>query len=374
MTRVAVLSDIHFGRLSRTDFFASPGEKIKDNHSGDIPLGRGLIDLMIEMRPEYFFVAGDLTSAAEPQEFVFCEKRILELADEVGVGKENIICCTGNHDVDWRISNLFCVEEGRFEIVDEIVKHRREKYQAIASNAARICMDEIKPAGDGPVPFSGVVKANDFVVFILNSALRCAPEQEYSHGELTEKQLSWFEEQLKQYSQDERKKIVLMHHHPFNYPYPTISEDISQIKEGAEFVELAEKRGVDFVIHGHRHHPKIKTVLADGGSPITYFCAGSLAVNAEHRSNGEIPNTVHFIDIDKMKDYFVLYNYSYTGTEGWKKTRNSKATPLDDVMKVGKVFSEDDCRSVLKGIRASSEPLIKLNWDSMDEPLQFFYL
>ncbi len=82
-----------------------------------------------------------------------------------------------------------------------------------------------------------------------------------------------------------------MHHHPFNYPFPTISEDISQIKEGVEFIELAEKNGVDFVIHGHRHHPKVKTVLPEGYAPITYFCAGSPSVNAEHRSNGEIPNT-----------------------------------------------------------------------------------
>lgn len=44
---------------------------IKDNRRGDIPLGEGLIDLMKSMKPEYFLVAGDLTSAAEPQEFFF---------------------------------------------------------------------------------------------------------------------------------------------------------------------------------------------------------------------------------------------------------------------------------------------------------------
>lgn len=371
MTRVAVLSDIHFGQLARTDYFAAPGERIKGNSSGDMPLGEGLIKLMNSMKPEYFFVAGDLTSAAEPQEFLYCEKKIMEIASEVGVKKENIICCAGNHDVDWKISNLFTIEEERFDSVDEVLAKRREKYQAIASNVARICMDELELAGEGPVPLSGVSEAEDFVVFVLNTSLKCGPEQKYSHGELTEKQLAWFEEQLKAYSSDSRKKIVLMHHHPFNYSFPTISEDISQIKEGAEFIEIAEKNGVDFVIHGHRHHPKVKTVLTEGYSPVTYFCAGSLAVNAEHRSNGEIPNTVHFIDIDKDKDYFVIYNYSYTGTEGWKKTHNTKATPMDDVMKVGKVFSEDKCREVLRVYKGKTEPLIKLEWQLLDESLQF---
>lgn len=197
MTRVAVLSDIHFGQLSRTDFFAAPGEKIKNNSSGDVPLGEGLITLMNSMKPEYFFVAGDLTSAAEPQEFVFCEKKIMEIADEVGVKKENIICCTGNHDVDWKICNLFKVEEDRFESVDMFLEQRREKYQSIASSVAQICMDKIELSADGPVPFSGVIEADDFVVFVLNTSLKCGPFQKYSHGELTEKQLLWFEKRLK---------------------------------------------------------------------------------------------------------------------------------------------------------------------------------
>ena len=78
MMRIAVFSDIHFGQLSRTDFFAAPGERIKDNSSGDKPLGEGLICLLKEMQPNCFLIAGDLTSAAEPQEFYYCERRLLE--------------------------------------------------------------------------------------------------------------------------------------------------------------------------------------------------------------------------------------------------------------------------------------------------------
>lgn len=371
MTRVAVLSDIHFGQLSRTLFFAAPGEKINGYSSGDLPLGEGLIKLMCDMKPEYILIAGDLTSAAEPQEFYYCEKKILHIADEVGVKRENIICCTGNHDVDWNISNLFTVPEGHFETQDEILNCRKDKYQEIASNVAKVCMDEIKITDEGPAPFSGIYKGNDFIIFVLNTAFKCGPQLDYSHGELTEKQLNWFKEKLLMYRADDRKKIVLMHHHPFNYPFPTITEDISQIKEGAEFIEIAENYGVDFVIHGHRHHPKVKTVLERGGTPITFFCAGSLSVNADHRSGGEIPNTVHFIDVDKKKDYFILYNYSYTGYNGWQRTQYSKATPLDDVMKVGKIFSEDSCRAVLSCYKDKEDNMIKIDWSSLDEELQF---
>ncbi len=373
MTRIAVFSDIHFGQLSRTDFFAAPGEKIKDNSIGDKPLGEGLIMLLKEMKPDCFFIAGDLTSAAEPQEFYYCEKKIIELADTVGVKRENIICCTGNHDVDWKISKLSPLEEGHFENNNEIETLRCNKYQEIAAHVAEICFEDIKGNVEkmGPAPFSGVHERNDFIVFVLNTGWHCGPNQKYSHGELTKKQLDWFIEKTKDYIDDDRKKIVLMHHHPFNYPYPNIGEEISQIKEGPEFIEIAEENGIDIVIHGHRHHPKVKTELREGCSPLTYFCAGSLSVNAEHRSNGEIPNTMHFIDIDKTKDYFVLYNYSYTGTEGWKKTTYSATTPLDDVMRVGKVYTKEECINKVREFANSEEQLIHLEWNTIDEAIRF---
>ena len=374
MTRVAVFSDIHFGQMARTSFFAAPGEKIKDDSRWDVPLGEGLIELMKSMKPEYLFIAGDLTSKAEPQEFYYCENKILEIADEVGVDKSKIICCTGNHDIDWQISYLSSLTEERtkdFENVSEILKHREEKYQVIASNVLQLSMNNIQFANDGIVPCSGIREAEDFVLFILNSSLNCGPRQSYDHGELTKKQLDWFEEQLKEFVSDKRKKIVLMHHHPIDYPFPTVCEDISKIREGADFVAIASQYKVDFVIHGHRHHPIVKTGLLSGGTPITYFCAGSLAVCCEQRSNGEIPNTVHFIDIDKSKDYFVLHNYSYSGNEGWIKTHYTKATPIDDVMKVGKVFSEDNKRRALGSFKSRLDKYIVLDWHSLDESLQF---
>ena len=371
MTRVAVFSDIHFGQMARTHFFTAPGEMIKGNSRGEVPLGEGLISLMKELMPEYIFIAGDLTSAAEPQEFYYCEKKILEIADQVGVNRDKIICCTGNHDVDWQISKLFNNTKGLFEHEEIVIECRKEKYQKIAASVANVCFEELKSPEGGPAPFSGIYESIDFVAFILNTSLNCGPNLKYSHGELTEVQLKWLEKQLDCYNQDERKKIVLMHHHPFNYPYPTLSEDISQIKEGADFVELAELKGIDLVIHGHRHHPKVKTVSTGGRSVVTYFCAGSLSVNAEHRSDGDIPNTVHFIDIDKEKDYFVLHNYSYSGTEGWYKTRNSNATPLDDTMMVGKVFTAEQCRKSLMQYKNTHDKPIKLEWEKLDEAIRF---
>ena len=94
-------------------------------------------------------------------------------------------------------------------------------------------------------------------------------------------------------------------------------------------------------------------------------------MNAEHRSNGEIPNTVHFIDVDKNLDYFVLHNFSFTDAEGWKKTENRKETPLDAVMKIGRVSDLEACKEKIKNYKKIEDDYIKLDWETMDEELQF---
>ena len=106
MTRIAIISDIHFGKFSRTIDFAVPGEDTQDKSADAISFEKGLITLLKEMKPSYFFIAGDLTSIGEPQEFHFCEKKIISIAKQIGVSNENIICGLGNHDIDWSISDI----------------------------------------------------------------------------------------------------------------------------------------------------------------------------------------------------------------------------------------------------------------------------
>lgn len=368
MEKIAVMSDIHFGYFSRSESFSVPGESRQDNTISECSLEKGLIALLKQQQPDYLFIAGDLTSVASPQEFLFCEKKILQLADEIALDHSHILCCMGNHDIDRRIVELW---KSDTKISEECEQLRKDRYQHIASMVSSICLDEIKEYGDskGEYPFTGVYEAKDFVLFALNTSWLCGPNQDYPHGKLSEKQFTWFKDTIKKYVNDDRKRIVLMHHHPFNYPYPTVGEDISSIAEGADFVEAAEINKVDLVVHGHRHHPKVKTRMSEVGYPVTYLCAGSLSVNAKQRSNGEIPNTIHFIEVDKNNDYFKLYNFSYTDAEGWHIMKFSKATPMDGEMKVGKVFDKSKCESAIGKYRDTT--FAQLKWDELDECLQF---
>lgn len=382
MNRIAIFADIHFGRFARSKDFAVPGQIIQDKSAGDKPMGDGLDDLLSKMQPTHIFLAGDLTSVGKPEEFYYCEKKILAMAEKIGVEIENIICSLGNHDVDWEIARIADdkmeheLNSGGYESMsDEVHACIRKGYQKLASSVALQNLNSIirtKINNEGPLPCTGICEKEEFVVFILNTGFFCIKEQLYPHGKLSEEQLEWFAEMTLKYKDDPRKKIVLMHHHPFNYPYPTPAADISALEEGAEFVKLAIKGNIDIVVHGHRHHPYVTTIQNDESEkPITFMCAGSLAVNTNHRSNGDIPNMVHFLDVDKNKDYFVLHNFQYTGIEGWKPVQYSKGTLMDSVMRVGKIFSKEDRVAAINTIKDRKDDFAEVEWEDLDESLKF---
>lgn len=373
MTRIAILSDIHFGKFARCETFSVPGETIQDNSVGDMPLEDGLVDLMKEMNPQYIFLAGDLTSIGEPQEFWYCERKIISIADQVGIKHGNIICCLGNHDIDWNIFEIANkkINKGTVEEVAQIIK---AKYENIAASSAINCLDEFEmPSGEnkGPAPYAGIYESDSFIVYVLNTGAFCTKEQAYSHGKLSIEQLNWFKKESEVRKDISKVKIVLMHHHPINYAYPVPTQDISVLEEGPEFVDIAIRNGINIVIHGHRHHPRVETVQRNFGGPITFICAGSLAVNTTQRKNGEIPNTIHFLDIEQEKDFYVLHNFKYTGLEGWKPMICSGITPLDQVMNIGKIIPEEEINKSIEVYKDSLKSFIRIEWEQLDDCLKF---
>jgi predicted phosphodiesterase len=372
MVRVAFISDIHFGQFSRTTEFSVPGEAIKDETKGGVSLKESMISVLRKNNVQYLFIAGDLTSKGSPQEFHYCEQEILYIAKEVNIPKENIILGLGNHDIDWKISGIYNnLDKSSFgdKFPHDLVK---EKYQKIAASASLINMNSIqKLQHNGPAPFSGILELDDFVMFILNTGWCCTDDQKFSHGKLDKDQLEWFKSNAEKYKLDSRWKIVLMHHHPFNYSYSMPVVDISTLEEGSDFLNIAGQNGIHLVLHGHRHHPNAKTTLENGWKhPITFICAGSLAVNAEHRSSGDIPNMLHIIELTDDIGVLKLLNYEYSPFDGWFPIKdNRSAVPLDHEMMFGKLPSVDDInKSIEKLITMIETPI---SYEDLDKSLHF---
>lgn len=370
MIRIALISDIHFGKYSRTSEFSVPGVPIKDETKGGESLKDGIISILKSKEVQYLFIAGDLTSVGSPQEFYYCEKILIDITNQLGISRNNIICSLGNHDVDRAISALSDSEIYQ-NIPEQVHQKAKEKYQLMAASNALYCFDSIiAPPITGQVPFSGVIETEEFIVFILNSSWQCSQYQEIPHGKLSEKQLEWLDNICEDYLGNNKTKIILMHHHAISYQYPTGGHDTSMIEESSQLVDIAGSKGIQLIMHGHRHHPMATTYFKEGWkNPISFICAGSLSVNPQYRNNGEIPNTMHIIELGETTDSIKLYNYEFSSTQGWMPFKTFRPeTPIDSEMFLGKLYNDiDNNEAILKYLTYEGE----VTWDSLDECLKY---
>ena len=346
MIKIAILSDIHFGKNSRSKEFAIPGQNIVDEAIGGASLYGGLEQTLRQHAPDYIFCPGDLTSSGNPLEFKLCLEKIYGLAENVGVKKENVLYCYGNHDVNRRITDLSKSSNDLLNrdptdvenaFVDKYYYEMSHMWLCNANFVDNVSAYNSYFSASGPVSGAGIFVRDNMEVYLLNSGLLCTSEQEIRHGKITQLQTKWLEDELKKRSEESNWKIVMLHHQPFNYPFPTIGLDVSTLEEGAELTELCSQFGVHLVIHGHRHHPRAKTrIEGQSNKPTTYISAGSLSVNSYGRANGQIPNTFHLIELLDDNKYIKLTTYEYQLGAGWTSSIQSRAAlPLEHEMYFG---------------------------------------
>jgi len=207
---------------------------------------------------------------------------------------------------------------------------------------------------------------------VANSGFNSSHNQKYAHGQLGGEQFSWLKAALQGAKDTAKWRILLIHHHPFKYSFPTLVEDISCLEEGSELVDILGHSGIDLVCHGHRHHPKLFTELRAGwASPVTFLCAGSLGANATELSNGEIPNLFHIVSLnsrDSLNSAAMgsVETFKYFSPEGWIPVENSLLVPLDPLHHFGSVATEaeigNDLRMVITNTIATGplEPTVDM--------------
>lgn len=346
-----VMSDIHFGELADSPEFSVSGKQ-KGGASSHRPSRRdGLVATVAKLtpKPTALFVPGDLTSIASPAEFKGCVDVTLGIADELGISRDNVFFTYGNHDTNWRICDL-ATETPRFQ--------SDPAYSDVAATLGSLYAPLSNCVFAGPILGSGVFQSDNCTLFVVNSGYYCVAEQSYRHGRIGSDQLIWLGDAMARYSSSAGWKILMVHHHPFNYTYPTPIEDVSCIEEGADIVDLAARFGIDMLCHGHRHHPRLFTDMRTGwASPITFFCAGSVAVNAHHRDSGLVPNLFHVVSLKRRLSnggaFGNVTTFEFT-TDGWKPVRDCSATPLDHVHWFGSLATRQESEKAVREFLAET--------------------
>jgi predicted phosphodiesterase len=337
--RFLLISDIHFGSLAESGDFALEGSPPPHAISGAVAMKRSLIEALTGKRIAALLVSGDLTSSGGPAEFCQCRDAILGIADALGIQRGAIFLAFGNHDVDWRISEL--AREGRPDA--------DPRYKDVAAHVGSIFIEAGNATKLGPLPGCAVHECEQYVVITANTGYFCTKDQVYRHGRLGAEQLGWLaSETNKLKTDDKRWRILLLHHHLYKYPYPTPTEDISEVEESAELRDIVGRSKIDIVCHGHRHHPIHHTIMiSEWAAPVTFLCAGSLAVNAVERRHGEIPNVCHVVTLTSRETGCAtghIETLRYGSSEGWVPVSYSPVVPFDAVQRFGSIATEDECR------------------------------
>lgn len=342
LLRILVLSDVHYGKSWNKDFMP-PNSVARMTFSNAISMRDNLVEVISRQKIDCIFVAGDLTSTGKPQDFELCKKVLEDISDKLHVPKNAVFLTYGNHDCDWKISKL----GDEHEPADRC-------YDVIAGSVGPIIMGAAGMDG-GPVPGCAVHEIDKMILFVLNSGYHSTHWQNYQHGRLGEGQLAWFKGKLADFQNSEKWKVLLLHHHPFNYTYPSPIDDISCLEEGAELVELAGKNGVHFICHGHRHQPRIFTAMQTGWTiPVTFFCAGSLAVGPDERAMGQIPNVFHVVQLDSQTDRGAakgnVDTYRYGTNDGWTLNTYSSTAPLEGHHFFGGIATMNERKQMLMNV------------------------
>lgn len=288
-----VLSDIHFGPSSMHSDFCVQGSPLTIPEQSAASTIDSLVSTCLAhagFSINGILVAGDLTSGASPSEFTQCSRAIARIADELEVRDENVVIALGNHDVNWRVSSL---REGegatRDELYSELAAHSATPFVSLTHNGA-----------SGPVPACGISVVGDIGVVVLNSGFFCVDSEANEHGKLGPTQADWLKKVVTTLDNSMMWTVILLHHHLQNLPYPKPTPDVSMLEEAPEMLALLGGIGVDLVVHGHRHHPILHTHMSTGWThPVTFLCAGSMAIGPAGRQNGQIPNTFHVVDLEE---------------------------------------------------------------------------
>lgn len=381
MIKIALMSDIHFGKDSRSVDFAIPDQKITDETVGGKSLYGDLEKKLSEYKPDYIFCAGDLTSSGKPLEYKYCLEKLYELAEKASVSKSNVIYCVGNHDVDWALiehsSNKSEYEHLDREFRSEEAAFLSNYYSSIShswlQNMPYISeMESYRSLYStvGPIPMTGLIDRDDMAIFVLNSGFLCSTKQDIIHGRITTAQLEWLKSQLKKKEKDDKWKIIILHHHPFTYEYPIIYPEYSTLEEGPQLQNLCGKYGVNLVVHGHYHFPRAETKRKSGwNNPVTFISIGSLSVNQSGRLGGDIPNTFHYIQLEEYPKWLKLITYEYSIGNGWEKAiNNRKALPLDHNMFFGDLtIGDEEAKEIIKNLPTDHT----ISYDSIDSKLKY---
>ena len=252
-------------------------------------------------------VSGDFTYTATSAEFTEALQFLQKLCAGLGISKDRVILCPGNHDVNWAHSKID--KTHRF---DQYISFLAKFYgDAFRSRYPLINWDltvDAPPPRPTDLLSLQILPKDGLLILSLNS---CVYEtEEHHYGYVSGRQLRNFEDLMEKEKVDNRLvRIAVVHHHLHPFPEPVKLEtsgehwqDQSTIRDSALLEKYLEKYGFDLVLHGHKHKPQLRETLVRDPSfpiaarPLIVFGGGSCGVDSRELEHN-VPNQYEVLEL-----------------------------------------------------------------------------
>lgn len=236
------VSDLHFSKEHHA-FKVEPG----NDNKLSISLKRALDTLLRKDNISFVVISGDLTFAAEEEEFHLAEQFISDLNSMYQLDEKSYAVCPGNHDI--RLSKEGFKEEEKVSVASEEAKE----------NYVRFCR---KIFGVEPTDNLYSIKrflTQDMVpveVISINTCVLQQGEHFMGMGLVGNNQLASIENDLALTKDKRVVRILVMHHHLLPVMYsekPKVSQMYSMMLDSEAVSQFVVKNRIGLVLHGHTH-------------------------------------------------------------------------------------------------------------------------
>lgn len=262
---VAVISDVHAYEGVEPD--KAPSHCcITDNDAAMNPIAglKAIIRRESDLVADLLLCPGDIGDKAQPAAIQHTWKELHEIRRLLKA--EKLIATTGNHDIDSRYAYTGYDAKGMLQSLEPKYPFANEQTNDRYWSRHFV-----------------VATGSQYRVLVLNSSAFHGEgrigenhQPEYEQGRVSQHTLRMIQRELDRVK-PAAVNILLCHHHPHSHSELRLGEKDLMIG-GRELLDLigSGRYGRWFVLHGHKHHPKIE-YAAGGAAPPIVFAAGSCA-------------------------------------------------------------------------------------------------
>lgn len=245
-TKIIHLSDLHFGN-NEANLLASLESSIADQ------------------KPNLIIISGDIVDSPCQQYFTTAEEFLSRLKKLVN--EDNLIIVLGNHDVRWR-----GVIPWPFRLPERFKSRKHEHFNFCYKENLSLFLFNSNITIDRDNLLDSL-KSLDFKLAAGRISFSAIKTFRETTDRLKKGNYSFEGRNISEHEYNRSFKIAVLHHHPLPIPYSG-TEIYSLTNAGVFLNELLEK-GIDLVLHGHKHYKNLSYWMPYGKSKLCVSSTGS---------------------------------------------------------------------------------------------------